>query len=190
MAMLKRKREADLLVAKDGNANNYNTRGQFYTDEDGEAEYNKAKVRVKRRAAMSVEPAIPRTERFSLTGSQRLHLVVVGFAAALSYGRASNELMASTEWGDIASSIVSIATVASRCASVSHIYTHSYYPTLPVKLPRDSDQASHISNPYTSPAPYAYIYPSVVCHILISTPLACSSLISLIIYPSCLQYSH
>ena len=135
--MLKRKREADLLETAAGKtSNNYNDRGQFYTDADGEAEYTKTKVRVKQRAAMSMEPTTPRSERFSLTGSQRLHMVMVALTAALSYGRASNDLIASTQWGDVASAVVSVATVTSRLTHSTNSHPHLQTQKI-VKIKRD-----------------------------------------------------
>ena len=68
----------------------------FNRDTDGQINYKISKNPMKKKSSYIIsEPKIPKSERFSLTGFQRLYLVFSSLSTALAHGRSSQELLSS-----------------------------------------------------------------------------------------------
>lgn len=107
------------LAAQSGSGNTVESRESqsklYYQDEDGEVDYSKTRVPVKRQAVMAArkEPTVPKSEKFTLDGSQRSYLILVAFTTALTYGRASQELLATPAYADVTAAVVGVSSIAS-----------------------------------------------------------------------------
>ena len=68
----------------------------FQRDADGQINYSQTKNPLKKKSNyVLVESKIPKSERFSLSGSQRFYFVLSSFSTAIAHGRATQEILSS-----------------------------------------------------------------------------------------------
>lgn len=104
----------------------------YKRDADGEINYKETRDPLKAKSTyVLTESKIPKSERFSLNGFQRLYMVSVALSSVLAHGRASQELLLSNSnlfHLDLSSlsSVVDVATVVSNVLIVFAIVSSSY----------------------------------------------------------------
>ena len=119
----------DLDSANGGRGSN---RDLYKRDADGEINYKETVDPLRAKSTyVLTESKIPRSERFSLNGLQRLYMVSVALSSALAHGRASQELLLSNSnlfHLDLSSlsSVVDVATIVSNVLVVFAIVSSSY----------------------------------------------------------------